>query len=386
MAKEILGLGTTANDGTGDPLRTGGTKLNGNFTELYDRSDGNIPHQVIGVNVDWTNLSTTVNEVDLIWAAVNSDAFTGGQRGSTVLHNHALIFKTTRKVYAISGTIDTYDIYETYWQLRDKLTVTGGALVSLGSGNTQLDSTNGMMTRYDRTITKIVGGVVQEGGFTRDFGTTGVDDIQDRVNAGAIAYPAKGLYAFKGNDGVDDYLYIYNGVDEAIGTGSGVTTTASEFTILTSTSGDPAPKNSSKIKLLDLNYDPLYVESIRFKNAGVVDVGSGAIDIETVPLSTKVVAGSILINDSNNGFIERAFVKETLAATTGTSGTLDQLPVLGGTILGNDTELATIDIYKNGLLLEGGVDFTISGVNLTFTDSLLIGDKIIAKYLTSISV
>jgi hypothetical protein len=35
MAKQTISLGTTANDGTGDPLRTAFTKTNENFTELY---------------------------------------------------------------------------------------------------------------------------------------------------------------------------------------------------------------------------------------------------------------------------------------------------------------------------------------------------------------
>jgi hypothetical protein len=37
MAKQIVQLGATANDGTGDPLRTAFNKVNQNFTELYDR-------------------------------------------------------------------------------------------------------------------------------------------------------------------------------------------------------------------------------------------------------------------------------------------------------------------------------------------------------------
>ena len=35
MAKQTVGLGTTANDGTGDPLRTAFDKINDNFDELY---------------------------------------------------------------------------------------------------------------------------------------------------------------------------------------------------------------------------------------------------------------------------------------------------------------------------------------------------------------
>ena len=35
MAYQSLGLGSTADDGTGDTLRAGGTKLNANFVEIY---------------------------------------------------------------------------------------------------------------------------------------------------------------------------------------------------------------------------------------------------------------------------------------------------------------------------------------------------------------
>ena len=35
MAKQSIGLGSTANDGTGDSLRVGGDKINDNFNEIY---------------------------------------------------------------------------------------------------------------------------------------------------------------------------------------------------------------------------------------------------------------------------------------------------------------------------------------------------------------
>lgn len=40
MAQQIIDIGTTANDGTGDPLRTAFTKCNDNFTELYSTGGG----------------------------------------------------------------------------------------------------------------------------------------------------------------------------------------------------------------------------------------------------------------------------------------------------------------------------------------------------------
>ena len=38
MAKQTIGIGSSANDGTGDPLRTAFDKINDNFTELYNAS------------------------------------------------------------------------------------------------------------------------------------------------------------------------------------------------------------------------------------------------------------------------------------------------------------------------------------------------------------
>ena len=35
MTKQTINIGSSANDGTGDPLRTAFTKINENFTELY---------------------------------------------------------------------------------------------------------------------------------------------------------------------------------------------------------------------------------------------------------------------------------------------------------------------------------------------------------------
>ena len=42
MAKQVINIGTTANDGTGDPLRTAFDKVNDNFTELYNDDAGDV--------------------------------------------------------------------------------------------------------------------------------------------------------------------------------------------------------------------------------------------------------------------------------------------------------------------------------------------------------
>ena len=266
--------------------------VNDNSTELYDRTDGNSPHQVIHANVIWANLSETVQEQDLIWAAVNADLTT------IVKHNHDLIFRTVRKVYGQVGSIKTYDVYETYWRLRDKLTVIGGSNVSLGSGNTQLDSTNGIMTFAGRKITKVVDGVIQEGGFTVDFGSTGATPIEDSVNSGASYETGKGLFLFKGNDGTDDYLYIYSGVEEKIGSGSGVTTSATDFSILTEGTSDSAPTDGQTIKIKGDTGEGEFPLAIDFVGADVTR--DGATDHAIVTIAG---GNSKWLDGANAGFI-----------------------------------------------------------------------------------
>lgn len=50
MAQQTIGIGTVANDGLGDPLRTAMTKTNENFTELYNKQIGFF---------DYSDLATT---------------------------------------------------------------------------------------------------------------------------------------------------------------------------------------------------------------------------------------------------------------------------------------------------------------------------------------
>ena len=60
MAQQTVGIGSSANDGTGDPLRTAFTKINENFTELYAQT-GMDTDKGIDINAN-TITSTSTNE------------------------------------------------------------------------------------------------------------------------------------------------------------------------------------------------------------------------------------------------------------------------------------------------------------------------------------
>ena len=52
MAKSIISTGTVANDGTGDTIRAAMTKVNDNFTEVYDALGDGLDLKSFGVNME----------------------------------------------------------------------------------------------------------------------------------------------------------------------------------------------------------------------------------------------------------------------------------------------------------------------------------------------
>ena len=58
MAKQTVGIGSSANDGTGDTLRAGADKINDNFNEIYNAlGNGTALTDIIDtnglINVSW---------------------------------------------------------------------------------------------------------------------------------------------------------------------------------------------------------------------------------------------------------------------------------------------------------------------------------------------
>ena len=63
MAKQTINIGTSANDGTGDPLRTAMDKTNDNFTELYNGAGWciKLDVSVTAVTIAVTAVDSTLN-------------------------------------------------------------------------------------------------------------------------------------------------------------------------------------------------------------------------------------------------------------------------------------------------------------------------------------
>ena len=97
MGKQVIGIGTTANDGTGDAIRTAFDKVNQNFTELYtdDAGDVNSVAAGTGITVNQTTGAVTVTNSEPDQTVAITDSY--GIDSSGTYPNFTL---------EVSGTID----------------------------------------------------------------------------------------------------------------------------------------------------------------------------------------------------------------------------------------------------------------------------------------
>ena len=73
MAYQALGLGSTANDGTGDDLRTGGDKINDNFVEVYTAL-GTGSALTSGITADATTVTLTAPTINGVVGGTQTSA------------------------------------------------------------------------------------------------------------------------------------------------------------------------------------------------------------------------------------------------------------------------------------------------------------------------
>lgn len=61
MTQQVINIGASANDGTGDPLRQAFTKINNNFSELYARGAAGSNFDLSDNDIEATNSNGGIN-------------------------------------------------------------------------------------------------------------------------------------------------------------------------------------------------------------------------------------------------------------------------------------------------------------------------------------
>ena len=83
MTQQVINIGTSANDGTGDPLRTAFNKINTNFTELYSKDAAG------------SNLDISDNEIAAVNSNGNVELVPNGS-GKVIIVDDSLTIETSK--------------------------------------------------------------------------------------------------------------------------------------------------------------------------------------------------------------------------------------------------------------------------------------------------
>ena len=123
MAKQVIGIGNAANDGSGDPLRTAGDKINDNFNEFYTKiGDGTNLYSLTFPNASATVLTTA-----------NSDAGTTTTSSSdadhVLINDGGVLKKITPANLGIGGGGLSSVVDDTTPQLGGDLDVNGKTIM-----------------------------------------------------------------------------------------------------------------------------------------------------------------------------------------------------------------------------------------------------------------
>jgi len=163
MAQEIINIGTTPNDGTGDPLRTAFNKVNENFTELYTDDAGD------------------VNSIEAT-APIARDNATGA-----VTISLSDLGVTSGKLAADSVITDKIlDLNVTTAKIADDAITTDKLANSINTTITDLQT-----DKYDKTGGTITGNATITGNLIVDTNTLYVDSSNNRVGIGTDSPSSK---------------------------------------------------------------------------------------------------------------------------------------------------------------------------------------------------
>jgi len=351
MAQQILNVGTTANDGTGDTLREAMIKTNENFTELYAS-----PLLASGISVSGNEITATRSNDDLILQAAGTGSVVAGAlsfKGTSISSTDSTIVNINEGL-VVDGTLTATSFSG------DGSAITGLSATALGDlsvvGSTIIAPSNADITLSPAGT----GSIVLDAITINDNNITGTrsnDDINITPSGtGSVVFPAitindNNITGTRSNDDI---------VITPSGTGSVVlpAITINDNNITGTRSNENiniTPAGTGTVVVNKLTID----SQIEIEDNEISTTQSNS-DLIITPAGTgQVVMAKV---DINGGAIDGATVGAA-SATTGvfttltanTSATVDGITLSDNEISTNESN-ANLELSGNG---SGGV--TISG-------------------------
>jgi len=228
MAKQTVNIGQSANDRTGDSLRTSFEKINSNFTELYTELGlvGDTDLNLGSFEFTGSTLTTTDSSAIVIdqAASITGDFTVGGDIVPNVTEEHSLGSPTKRfkDIYLSGSTIDL-----------------GGTTLSIADGKLQVGGADvGSTVSYNEiTDTPTIPGALSD--LTNDSGFITANDIPTD---------------FKGSVFADDSSLLVDGVNSKINLQNTVlndTISTSDENFFINTAATPGDRGFTNITTTD---------------------------------------------------------------------------------------------------------------------------------------
>ena len=379
MAKQTINIGSSANDGTGDPLRTAFTKINENFTELYggdsdastvlehdsapklagnlDTNNNSITTDVTNGNVTLTSNGTgsiVLNSIKIKGTTLSSDDSTA------ISVNESLIVDGTASV---SGALSS----------ATSLALATGATVTGIADEDDMSSDSATLLATQQSIKAYIDAqdTAQDLDFTADDSTAMSIDLDSEV------------LHFAGGNGISTSTSS-NTVTFAIDTGTVATLTDSQtFTnkVLTSPTINGATMTGT-VTIENLSFNDTDITTSSNANLVLNPGGTGTIELEAntnitgnvdvtgtlttddiTTAGTQTITGTLnvdLVQIKDNKITTNASnaVLEIAASSSGTIDVQNAMTTIGQTITG--TESITGQLNIDNLRADGN---TISATN-----------------------
>ena len=351
MAQQILNVGTTANDGTGDTLREAMIKTNENFTELYAS-----PLLASGISVSGNEITATRSNDDLILQAAGTGSVVAGAlsfKGTSISSTDSTIVNINEGL-VVDGTLTATSFSG------DGSAITGLSATALGDlsvvGSTIIAPSNADITLSPAGT----GSIVLDAITINDNNITGTrsnDDINITPSGtGSVVFPAITINDnnITGTRSNDDIVITPSGTGAVVLPAitindNNITGTRSNENI------NITPAGTGTVVVNKLTID----SQIEIEDNEISTTQSNS-DLVITPAGTgQVVMAKV---DINGGAIDGATVGAA-SATTGvfttltanTSATVDGITLSDNEISTNESN-ANLELSGNG---SGGV--TISG-------------------------
>lgn len=167
MAKQVINIGTTANDGTGDPLRSAFDKVNDNFTELYTDDAGDVNSITatapIARNSATGAVTISLNDLGVTTAKLANDSVTYAKLGtefttSAAVSALAIDFATAQVFTKTISANSTFTFTNVGIGMVKDLILTGNYVPTFPSGSKIVAGT------YDGTVSNLIQIVVVASG------------------------------------------------------------------------------------------------------------------------------------------------------------------------------------------------------------------------------